>query len=144
MEILRIGNLIVKFGDFLAVKNLSLNVERSKILGLLSSNGGKTTTIRVIFRMVPYKASWMHENSLLYLNLSGERNIRFFASLYGVRDEKRIGELLKLVNLYDFRKRLVRNLSGGMKRRAMLTCLIVHDPGILVLESTLKVVEGGG
>ena len=137
-------SLTVKFGDFVAVKDLNLKVKRGEILGLLGPNGaGKTTTIRAIFGMVPYEGKirinassigWMPQNSPLYLNLTVEENLGFFASLHGVRDESRIEELLKLVNLYDFRKRLVRNLSGGMKQRAMLACAMIHDPDLLILD----------
>jgi len=145
MEILRIKNLTIRFGDFIAVKDFSLNVKRGEILGLLGPNGaGKTTTIRAIFGMVPYEGKieiyadsigWMPQNSPLYLNLTVEENMRFFASLHGIRNaEQRIEELLKLVNLYDFRKRLVRNLSGGMKQRAMLACAMIHDPDLLILD----------
>jgi len=144
MDILEIEGLTVKFGDFVAVKDLSLKVKRGEILGLLGPNGaGKTTTIRAIFGMVPYEGKirinassigWMPQNSPLYLNLTVEENLRFFASLHGVRDESRIEELLKLVNLYNFRKRLVRNLSGGMKQRAMLACAMIHDPDLLILD----------
>jgi ABC-2 type transport system ATP-binding protein len=123
---------------------LTLNVRRGEILGLLGPNGsGKTTTIRAIFGMVPYEGEirnyatsvgWMPQNSPLYLNLSVEENLRFFASLYGIEDERRVEEMLKLVQLERYRKRLVKNLSGGMRQRAMLACAMLHDPELLVLD----------
>lgn len=144
MNILEISNLSVRFGDFYAVKGLTLNVRRGEILGLLGPNGsGKTTTIRAIFGMVPYEGEirnyatsvdWMPQNSPLYLNLSVEENLRFFASLYGIEDERRVEEMLKLVQLERYRKRLVKNLSGGMRQRAMLACAMLHDPELLVLD----------
>jgi len=147
MGILEIESITVRFGDFLAVKDFSLKVRRGEILGLLDPNGaGKITTIRAIFGMVHYEGKirinagsigWMPQNFPLHMNMTVEENMRLFAHLHSVRGERRIEELLKLVNLYDFRKRLLRNLSGGMRQRAMFT--FVHDPNPLVLdESTLK------
>ncbi|MET1124559.1 MAG: ABC transporter ATP-binding protein [Archaeoglobaceae archaeon] len=144
MNILEISNLSVRFGDFYAVRNLTLHVKRGEILGLLGPNGsGKTTTIRAIFGMVPYEGKirsyaasvgWMPQNSPLYLNLTVEENLRFFASLHGIRDERRVEEMLKLVQLEKYRRRLVKNLSGGMKQRAMLACSMLHDPELLILD----------
>lgn len=145
MNALEIENLTVKFGNFVAVNNFSLRVKRGEIFGLLGPNGaGKTTTIRAIFGMVPYEGKievyadsigWMPQNSPLYLNLTVEENMKFFASLHGVKEAKqRIEELLKLVDLYEFRNRLVKNLSGGMRQRAMLACAMIHDPDLLILD----------
>ena len=83
------------------------------------------------------KIGWMPQNSPLYLNLTVEENLRFFASIYGVERSKideRVNELLRLVELEKFRNRLVKNLSGGMKQRLMLACSMVHDPELLILD----------
>jgi ABC-2 type transport system ATP-binding protein len=114
---------------------------------LLGPNGGKTTTIKAIFNVVPYEGKirifnerssigWIPQNSPLYLNLTVEENLRFFASIYGVKKkaEERIEELLSLIELTDYRKRLVKNLSGGMKQRLMLACSMVHNPDLLILD----------
>ncbi|AEA46467.1 ABC transporter ATP-binding protein [Archaeoglobus veneficus] len=155
MAKLAVKNLTIRFGEFVAVNNLSFEVKEGEIVGLLGPNGaGKTTTIRAIFGVIPYEGSiefggrqidvsdrrkigWMPQNSPLYLNLTVEENLRFFASIYGVersKVEERVNELLKLVELEKFRKRLVKNLSGGMKQRLMLACSMVHDPELLVLD----------
>jgi ABC-2 type transport system ATP-binding protein len=145
VNILEISDLTVRFGEFLAVKDLNLSVKRGEILGLLGPNGaGKTTTIRAIFGMVPYEGEirnyassvgWMPQHSPLYLNLTVEENLRFFASLHGLKNPKeRVEEMLRLVQLEESRNRLVRNLSGGMKQRAMLACAMIHDPELLILD----------
>lgn len=112
---------------------------------MLGPNGsGKTTTIRAIFRMVPYEGEirnyasstgWMPQNSPLYRNLTIEENLRFFAEMNNLKNAKsRIEEMLRLVQLERYRDRLVRNLSGGMRQRAMLACAMVHDPELLILD----------
>lgn len=145
---MEVKNLTIKFGDFTAVKNLSFDVQDGKIVGLLGPNGaGKTTTIKAIFGVVPYTGEifirdsgrksigWMPQNSPLYLNLTVEENLSFFATVYGIKDSKsRIEELLEFTNLKENKKRLVKNLSGGMKQRLMLACSMVHKPKLLVLD----------
>ncbi|MEM2086291.1 MAG: ABC transporter ATP-binding protein [Archaeoglobaceae archaeon] len=145
MEKIKIEDLTVRFGKFVAVSNLNMKVRSGEILGLLGPNGaGKTTTIKAILGFVPYegkveinaeKIGWMPQNAPLYLNLTVEENLRFFAEAYGVKNAKqKIEELLKLVELEKFRNRLVRNLSGGMKQRCAFACAMVHEPDLLILD----------
>lgn len=145
MEKIKIEDLTVRFGKFVAVNNLNMKVIFGEILGLLGPNGaGKTTTIKAILGFVPYegkveinaeKIGWMPQNAPLYLNLTVEENLRFFAEAYGVKNAKqKIEELLKLVELEKFRNRLVRNLSGGMKQRCAFACAMVHEPDLLILD----------
>ncbi|MCX8205586.1 MAG: ABC transporter ATP-binding protein, partial [Candidatus Nezhaarchaeota archaeon] len=133
MEKIVIENLTVSYGKFIAVKNLNMKVKSGEILGLLGPNGsGKTTTIKAILGFVPYvgkvlvnaeKIGWMPQNAPLYLNLTVEENLRFFAEAYGVKNiEEKIEDLLKLIELQKFRDRLVKNLSGGMKQRCAFAC----------------------
>ncbi|MDI9642613.1 MAG: ABC transporter ATP-binding protein [Archaeoglobales archaeon] len=145
MEKIKIEDLTVRFGKFVAVSNLNMKVRSGEILGLLGPNGaGKTTTIKAILGFVPYegkveinaeKIGWMPQNAPLYLNLTVEENLRFFAEAYGVKNARqKIEELLKLVELEKFRNRLVRNLSGGMKQRCAFACAMVHEPDLLILD----------
>ena len=103
---MEVENLTVRFEDFLAVKNLSFEVNEGGIVGFLGPNGaGKTTTIKAIFGVIPYEGrilihgkkdliGWMPQNSPLYLNLTVEENLKFFASIYGMRRriEERVEE----------------------------------------------------
>ncbi|MEM4156319.1 MAG: ABC transporter ATP-binding protein [Archaeoglobaceae archaeon] len=145
MEKIKIEDLTVRFGKFVAVNNLNMKVRSGEILGLLGPNGaGKTTTIKAILGFVPYegkveinaeKIGWMPQNAPLYLNLTVEENLRFFAEAYGVKNARqKIEELLNLVELEKFRNRLVRNLSGGMKQRCAFACAMVHEPDLLILD----------
>jgi len=145
---MEVKNLTIKFGEFTAVNNLSFDVHDGEIVGLLGPNGaGKTTTIKAIFGVVPYTGEisiknsgknsigWMPQNSPLYLNLTVEENISFFATVYGIKNpQSRIEELLEFTNLKEYKKRLVKNLSGGMRQRLMLACSMVHKPKLLVLD----------
>lgn len=110
MDKIVLENLTVRFGNFVAVKNVNIRVKAGEILGLLGPNGaGKTTTIKAILGFVPYegrievkaeKLGWMPQNAPLYLNLTVEENLRFFAEAYGVKKIKdKVEELLKLTEL---------------------------------------------
>jgi ABC-2 type transport system ATP-binding protein len=149
-----IKNMTVKYGNFIAVRNLNLEVREGEILGILGPNGsGKTTTIRAILGLIPFegtinvdgfpvgspeakrKIGWMPQGTPLYSNLSIKENLRFFAKVYRIENaEDRINELLEIVELKRWEDRLVKNLSGGMRRRVMLACSIIHDPEILILD----------
>jgi ABC-2 type transport system ATP-binding protein len=150
-------NLTKKFANFKAVDNLNLNIEKGEIYGLLGPNGaGKTTTIKmlcgilaktsgdayVLERKVPDKniapsIGYMPQETALYLGLTLHQNIEFFGGLYGLereKIEKREKELLEFINLEAWRDVLVGNLSGGMKHRVSLACVLMHEPEILFLD----------
>ncbi len=150
-----IRDLTITFDGFKAVDNLNFEVYDGEIIGLLGPNGaGKTTLIKAIFGIVPYQGEiifeggkesigWMPQYSPLYLNLTVEENLNYFASIYGLKEgrSERVQELLDLVELSPYRQRLTRNLSGGMKRRAMLACSMLHDPELLILDEPSEGVD---
>jgi len=154
---IKTSSLIKKFGDFKAIDDLNLEVKKGEIYGLLGPNGaGKTTAIKVLSGLliptsgeayvlgnkIPDKKiassiGYMPQETALYVGLTVHQNMEFYGKLFGIkRAEIKVKEkeLLKFVDLYDWRNELVQNLSGGMKHRASLACTLIHNPPLLFLD----------
>jgi ABC-2 type transport system ATP-binding protein len=154
-----VRSIVKKFGDFTAVNGLSFAVEEGEIFGLLGPNGaGKSTLIRMLVTLLTPTAGTAIINGFDVvtqadgvrqsigvipqamtsdLELSVEENLIIFAKLYGVPRAKRerlIASLLAAVELTDWRKAQVKNLSGGMRRRVEIARGLVHEPRIFFLD----------
>lgn len=150
-------SLTKKFGDFTAVDKLNLKVKKGEIFGLLGPNGaGKTTLIKILAninnptsgnamilgenvpsRGIAPKIGYMPQETGVYINLTVEQNMEFYGRIFHLSSEKmeeKIAELLKFVDLTDWRHEMVENLSGGMKHRVSLACTLIHEPEILFLD----------
>ncbi len=159
MPAIDVRDMVKKFGDFTAVKGLSFTVEEGEIFGLLGPNGaGKSTLIRMLTTLLPPTSGTaliggfdvradadrvrrtigvIPQALTSDLELSVEENLLIFAKLYGVSKEKRnqlIPELLEAVELTQWRKAPVKNLSGGMRRRVEIARGLVHEPRIFFLD----------
>ncbi|MHB8628288.1 MAG: ABC transporter ATP-binding protein [Aggregatilineales bacterium] len=156
---IEISHLRKTFKDFVAIDDLTFNVERGEIFGLLGPNGsGKTTTINMIsglsqptggtVRVLGHDISRepraihrilgsMPQETALYEELSAWHNMAFHADLYGVppREQKaRITKLLELVQLQDRSKSRVGTFSGGMKRRLAFARALLHEPELIYMD----------
>lgn len=166
MDAIVTTGLTQKFGDNIAVNNLSISVKEGEIFGLVGPDGaGKTTMMRILAGLIAptvgdasiygcntikdskqlkHHISYMPQRFGLYLDLTVQENIDFYADLYNVsrqmRQEK-IAELLAFSNMTPFRNRQAKNLSGGMKQKLALACALVHTPKILLLDEPTNGVD---
>jgi ABC-2 type transport system ATP-binding protein len=161
-----IENLTKRFGDFVAVDRVSINVRRGEIFGFLGPNGaGKSTTIRILCGLlaptsgravvggydvaknpeeVRQNIGYMSQRFSLYDDLTVEENIEFFGGVYGVtgrRLAERRDYVVKMAGLEDRRTSMTRLLSGGWKQRLALGCAILHEPPILFLDEPTSGVD---
>jgi ABC-2 type transport system ATP-binding protein len=159
MNVVETFNLTKEFNGLKAVNNVSLSIKEGEIFGLLGPNGaGKTTFISMLctllkptsgtakvngFDIVKQQSEVRKSIGIVFQEpsldnrLTGRENLEIHAGLYGVpKDErkKRIGEVLELVGLSDKADELVRNYSGGMKRRLEVARGLIHYPKILFLD----------
>ncbi|MFC1897486.1 ATP-binding cassette domain-containing protein [Chloroflexota bacterium] len=157
--IIKVENLVKKFGNLVAVNNISFSVAPGEIFGFLGPNGaGKTTTINILCTLVKptlgqatingfdvvrqqnqvrQSIGLVFQDPSLDERLSGLQNMRFHALVYNVPAsvrEKRIEEMLMMVELWDKRHGEVRTYSGGMKRRLELARGLLHRPKVLFLD----------
>lgn len=158
-NIIEVKNFTKKFGDFVAVNDISFTVEEGSIFGFLGSNGaGKSTTINTLCTIldktkgelkingydiskqkgkVRNEIGIVFQESTLDSKLTIEENIKFHCEFYSVPKnevKERIDFVLNLVDLTDWRKAAVGSLSGGMKRRVELARGLVHYPKVLFLD----------
>jgi ABC-2 type transport system ATP-binding protein len=159
MNSVECDHLTKKFGDLVAVNDVSFNVAQGEIFGLLGPNGaGKTTLIRMMTTLTPPTSGTARiaghdirgdadgvRHALGVIpqaftsdpELTADENMLIHAKLYGVPAENRerlIHDLLESVDLLKFRGALVRTFSGGMRRRLEIARGLVHSPKILFLD----------
>jgi ABC-2 type transport system ATP-binding protein len=159
MNIIEVKNLTKRFKDFMAVDNISFEVKKGEIFAFLGPNGaGKSTTIRMLTTLLPQTSGKMVINNYNPDNekdsvrksfgivfqdpsvdedMTAKENMELHAAMYKV-DRKdranRIENLLKFVELWERKDEMVKNFSGGMKRRLEIARGLLHHPKILFLD----------
>ena len=144
------------FGDFVAVRDLSLQVRRGRIFGLIGPNGaGKTTTIRMIVNItVPDsgrvelfgqpmstalqdRIGYLPEERGLYKRMKVGEQLRFFAELKDVKGKEadaRIDKWLAKLQLTDWKQKKTKDLSKGMQQKVQFITSVIHEPDLLILD----------
>jgi len=161
-----VDNVSLYFGETAAVREVSFTVARGTIFGLVGSDGaGKSSLLRMVATMikpssgtiriddldvasakkeVKKRIGYMPQRFGLYQDLTVDENIDFFMDIYGIRGverKKRKDRYLGFSNLLPFLERQAGKLSGGMKQKLGLACVLVHEPQLLILDEPTNGVD---
>ena len=155
-----------RFGGFVAVNRINLDVKRGEIFGFLGPNGaGKSTTIRILCGLlsptsgggtvagfdiakepeaIKRHIGYMSQKFSLYEDLTVEQNIDFYSGIYRIPHEKKAARkawLLEMAGLEDHRKMVTGLLPGGWKQRLSLGCALLHEPPVIFLDEPTSGVD---
>ncbi len=158
--IIVVSNLIKQFGRFAALRGVSASFDPGRLYAILGDNGaGKTTLLRALAGLTPStrgtismlgstnlrdvcrEVGYMAHPSLLYDEMSGTENLRYFAKLYGIQSDERCAEVIRAVALDPELARPVGQYSQGMRQRMSLARALLHDPKILLLDEPFSNVD---
>lgn len=161
-SIVLVSNLIKQFGRFAALRGVTAEFRAAQLYAVLGDNGaGKTTLLRTLAglsqptrgtlsmlgstdpRSVREQVGYMAHPSLLYDEMTGMENLRYFAQLYGIRDDQRCRQAIASVNLDPDLARAVGQYSQGMRQRMSLARAVLNDPKILLLDEPFSNVDIG-
>jgi ribosome-dependent ATPase len=160
------SNLTRKFGDFVAVDNVSFDIQRGEIFGFLGSNGcGKTTTMKMLTGLLPFssgearlfgqlpqpddmetrkRVGYMSQSFSLYSEISVRRNLELHAQLYALGDKyarERIHTVIEEFGLSDVAEQQPESLPLGIRQRLQLAVAVLHEPDILILDEPTSGVD---
>jgi ABC-type multidrug transport system ATPase subunit len=159
VPLIAVSNLVKQFGRFAALRDVSAEFDAGKFYVILGDNGaGKTTLLRAlaglahptrgtvsILGKTPHEAcrdiGYMAHPSLLYDEMSGMENLRYFAQLYDIAGDGRCEQAIRAVGLDPELSRPVGKYSQGMRQRMSLARAILHDPKILLLDEPFSNVD---
>ena len=159
-----------RFGSFVAVRNIDVDIPRGRVFGFLGPNGsGKSTTIRMLAGLLSptegritgfggidlardtegwkRRLGYMSQKFSLYLDLTVEENLRFFGSVYGLTRgplQARIDALAERLRFGQVRQMLTEGLSTGLRQRVALAAALLHEPELLFLDEPTGGVDPSG
>src|SRR5580765_2417811 len=158
-KVIKVNGLTKRFGDFTAVDAISFEVDKGEIFGFLGANGaGKTTAMRMlcglsiptsgkaavagfdVYRQtesVKKSIGYMSQKFSLYEDLTVKENIRFYAGIYGKRDQfikEKTAFILQQLRLENEANKLVKSLPLGWKQKLAFSVAIFHEPQIVFLD----------
>lgn len=164
--VILVDNLSKRFGQIEAVSQVSFRVRKGEIFGLVGSDGaGKSTLLRMAATLIKPSSGkvlidgldvatqktkvksiigYMPQRFGLYQDLTVKENLEFFMDIFGIFGPERVQKrerYLGFSNLLPFVDRLVGNLSGGMKQKLGLACVLVHEPEVLILDEPTNGVD---
>ncbi len=157
---IRAVNVSKRFGDVIAVDDITLEVPSGTILGMIGPNGaGKTTLVRMMVGIIrptsgacyigdkradlltPQEREsigYMTQQRALYPDLTARQNLEFFAEIFGIRDahskQKAIANVAEFTHITEYLDRPVEVLSGGTAQRLSLACTMIHSPSLIFLD----------
>ena len=157
MKTIEVHHLSKRYGAVEALKDVSFEVEKGEIFGLIGPDGaGKTTLFRILctllrpdggtatvdgfdtvrqMRAIRSRVGYMPGRFSLYQDLTVEENLRFFATLFGTTVEEGYESVRAIYSQIErFKDRRAGALSGGMKQKLALSCALIHQPSVLVLD----------
>lgn len=148
--LIEVKNLRKSFKNKKVLDNLNLKINKGKILGIIGPSGeGKSVLIKTLigfykptlgeitYNIPNEKINFSMQNNSLYKSLTVKQNWNYFSKINGIKRKtrkKRIDELLKQLNLEEFKNTVVRDLSGGTKKRTDIGCALLTDPNIIILD----------
>ncbi|MBN2410633.1 ABC transporter ATP-binding protein [candidate division KSB1 bacterium] len=165
MNILQTFHITKKFGDTVAVNDVSISVREGEIYGFLGVNGaGKTTTIRLLLGMIRPSAGscrlfgqeikqgsnfyndvgYLVEMPHSYPNLTVEENLKVYSFLRGLADKEYINKIIDKLHLTTYKDKKVKHLSMGNNQRLGLAKALIHNPKLLILDEPINGLDPEG
>jgi len=161
--VVRAQGLTRRFGDFVAVDQVSFEVRRGEIFGYVGPNGsGKTTTLRMLLGLllptegtatvlgfdtrsqaeaIRARVGYMSQRFALYDELTARENLEFYGGVYGLTDHSRIGEVLRSLDLESVASVRAGDLPTGWRQKLALASAILHRPELLILDEPTSGVD---